>query len=103
METGKHDEGGKDFPGLLLVTAVDAESAQGLVAASLLRFVYLAFTEPVSQSSSEVVTPAKQHSLQRSMSQLLKLCSQAPEVASGQRLLLRSLDPKPTEPILLSL
>lgn len=41
METGKHDEGGKDFPRLLLVTAVDAESAQGLVAASLLRFILL--------------------------------------------------------------
>lgn len=52
MEIGKHDEGGKDLPWLLLVTAVNADSAQDLVAAvdssSLLRFVYLAFPEPVS-------------------------------------------------------
>lgn len=65
METGKHDEDKKDIPQLSLITAVNAESAQDLVAAvdssSLPRFVYLAFPEPVSQSSSEVVTPAKQH------------------------------------------
>ena len=65
MKIGKHDEGRKDFSQLLLITAVNADSAQDLVVAadssSLPCFIYLAFPEPVSYSSSEVLTPAMQH------------------------------------------
>lgn len=56
-------------------TGPGGRQSPAFCSSSFLRFVYLAFPEAVSQSSSEVVTPAKQHSLQRSMSQLLECCS----------------------------
>lgn len=78
MKIGKHDEGRKDFSQLLLITAVNADSAQDLVVAadssSLPCFIYLAFPEPVSYSSSEVLlTPATQH-----LSSEIHVSAQAP-------------------------